>query len=74
MSEAYAAVGNRLEERIFQLIPEHPEILEMEDVWDLFKIKEFDCQDLAPSLFQASWALAHARKRYEATRNGGEVQ
>lgn len=64
MSQAYADVGNVLEDRIFQLIPKHPEIMEMESAWDLFKIEAFNCDDLAPSAAQAVWAFAHAKRRY----------
>ncbi len=29
----------------------------MDDPWDLFKVEGFDCKDIGPSFFQASWAL-----------------
>ena len=64
MSQAYETLANTLEERIFQLIPAHPEIMEMESAWDLLKIKEFKCDDLGPSAAQAGWAFAYARRRY----------
>ncbi len=68
MSQAYEAIANTLEDRIYQLIPEHPEIMEMQSAWDLLTIKEFNCKDLGPSAAQAGWAFAHARRRYRARR------
>ncbi len=60
----YAATADTLVERIVALIPQHPEILEMSDPWKLFKVEGFDCKDIGPSLFQASWALARAKEQY----------
>ena len=57
----YGGIANALRDRIAALIPEHPEIMEMDSPWDLFDIEGFDCKDLAPSLYQAAWALANAR-------------
>ena len=67
MTEAqeYAATAGWLVERIMLLIPAHPEIMEFDDPWQLFKIKEFECDDIAPSLAQANWALAEAQCRYK---------
>lgn len=45
----YTAVGNILAERIAALIPDNPEIMEMESPFDLFKIDGFECDDLEPS-------------------------
>lgn len=64
MNEAYEAVGHELRDRILALIPEHPEIMELEDTFDLFAIEGFDCSDLKPSLAQAGWALGAARKAW----------
>ena len=41
MSEAYAATANELVQRILDLIPKRPEILELEDPWGLFKVDGF---------------------------------
>ncbi len=54
---------DELTRRILALIPEHPEILEMDEPWGLFKIPGFQCSDLAPSLPQASAAVSLARAR-----------
>jgi len=62
----YSNTADLLVERIKALIPEHPQILEMKEPWDLFKVSGFDCDDLGPSLFQASWALAKAIRDYKA--------
>ena len=58
---AYSATADELVERIRALIPEHPEIMGMDDPWDLFKVEGFDCKDIGPSFFQASWALNRAK-------------
>ena len=57
----YGAIADALYTRIFDLIPEHPEILELKSAFDLFNIKGFDCSDLEPSYMQAAWALAKAK-------------
>lgn len=62
----YYAVLDELIERIEALVPEHPEILELDDAFGLFKIPGFNCSDLEPSLAQASAALAEARERHRA--------
>ena len=61
--EQYSNTADELVRRIEALIPKHPEILSMTSAWGLFKVPGFDCSDLGPSLFQASWALAQAQKR-----------
>ena len=60
----YETTADQLTARIVALIPAHPEILEIESAWDLFKIEGFDCADLQPSAFQAGWALSKAKERY----------
>jgi len=60
----YESTAEALVARIKGLIPKHPEILAMKDPWDLYKIKEFKCDDLQPSLFQAGWALSQAIIRF----------
>ena len=59
----YEATAEELTNRILALVPSHPEILEIKDVFDLFKIEGFKCDDIAPSWFQAQWSLAQAKKR-----------
>ena len=65
----YISLADKLAKRITVLIPAHPEILEMADPWKLFKIKDFKCRDLGPSLAQAGWALAIAKKRHRDTKD-----
>ena len=65
-ANAYQRVGLELAERIFDLIPTHPEILTMEDAWPLLRISEFKYADLQPSAFQATWALGKARQLWQA--------
>lgn len=60
----YANAADQLVARIEALVPTHPEILTMENPFDLFKVKGFDCTDLDPSLAQASWALRHVQGKY----------
>jgi len=66
MNTQYISTANELSDRILKLIPEHPEISELDDCWGLFKIEGFKCDDLSPSFFQASWALNDAKHRYQA--------
>jgi hypothetical protein len=63
----YETTANELSNRILALIPEHPEILEIEDAFYLFYIEEFQCNDLQPSMAQAQWALRNAKNRYAVT-------
>lgn len=57
----YQATGDTLVERISALIPENPEILEMTNPFDLFKVEGFNVDDLQPSLAQTGWALSKAK-------------
>lgn len=59
----YAGVADQLVERIDALVPEHPEILSMDDPWKLFAVPGFKCDDLQPSMAQAGWALAQVKQR-----------
>ena len=67
-AEGYSEV-DELVKRISELIPSHPEILEMDDAFSLFGVDGFKCDDLQPSLFQAQWALAKAKAGTNKTRN-----
>lgn len=58
---AYEATGNVLVDRILALLPEHPEILTMPSPFGLFDVPGFRCDDLKPTLAQASAALHQAR-------------
>jgi len=60
----YVSTANVLADRIEALIPLHPEIMEIDDPFKLFKINGFKCDDLAPSLAQAGWALREAQNRH----------
>ena len=61
---AYESVAHELRDRILALIPHHPEILEMDSVWDLFDVDGFKCDDLGPSLAQAGWAFVAAKQTW----------
>ena len=63
----YKQVATTLVDRIVALIPSHPEILTLESPWGLFKIAGFQCDDLQPTLMQASYALADAKKKHLAS-------
>lgn len=65
IEQAYTAPAEKLTKRILALIPSHPEIMTLESPFDLFKIDGFKCDDLDPSLAQASWALGKARKLHQ---------
>ena len=62
----YESGANELARRIVALIPAHPEILELDSPFDLFKVPGFKSDDLEPTLAQASWALARAKLVYRA--------
>jgi hypothetical protein len=61
----YEQQANELVNRITALIPEHPEILDFRDPWDLMDVDGFSCSDLGVSAFQASWALGQAQLRWK---------
>lgn len=65
MLEEYNNITQELTERIIKLIPDNPQILEIESPWDLFNIEGFYCKDLEPSLFQAAKAITDTRIRYK---------
>lgn len=69
LSSAYEATANELRDRILALIPTQPLILEMVDVWDLFRVEGFKCDDLQPSLAQAQAALRSAQETYKTKGN-----
>ncbi len=62
MGNPYEETAELLSQRILSLIPDRPEILTIDSAWDLFEVPGFQCADLSPSLSQASFALARARK------------
>jgi len=64
MHPQYVDTANTLRDRIVDLIKTHPEIMDMDSPWDLFRLDDFNCKDLAPSLAQAGWALAAAKQEY----------
>lgn len=70
--DVYTSTADELVKRITDLISDHPEILTLDDVWKLFKIKGFYCEDLGPSLFQAQWAPAKAKKDWMSKRRKNE--
>ena len=73
MSElVYVATADELVNRISALIPSHPEILSIENPFDLFKVEGFKCDDLQPSLAQASWALSKAKAATNTACTGQE--
>ena len=70
---AYSATADTLVCRIVDLIPSNPHILEMDSPWDLFKVEGFKCDDIGPSLFQASWSLAQAKQIYSRSKESLEL-
>ena len=67
--ELYEATTNELRDRILALIPEHPEILDIESLFDLYDIDGFECDDLQPSMGQARRALESAKKAFRQTNS-----
>lgn len=59
----YTSTADALVNRIVAL---GPQILDLRDPWQLFKVPGFTCDDLGPSLAQASWALGKAKSMLEA--------
>jgi hypothetical protein len=57
-AQTYESIADALTERIVAL---GPRILDIEDAWGLFKVEGFKCDDLAPSLYQAQFALGKAK-------------
>ena len=66
----YESTANVLRDRITALIPAHPEILNMDSAFELFRIPCFNCDDLEPSIPQARWALNAAKQEW---REGASV-
>ena len=64
----YSSICDNLVTRIEALVPAHPEILTMRDVWDLFKVPGFRCDDLGPSMAQAMAALQEVQHRAQRTK------
>ncbi len=62
----YESTASELTNRILVLIPQQPQILGLTSAWDLFKIPGFKCDDIGPSLAQASWALSSAQRIYNS--------
>ena len=62
----YADTANSLADGIKAMILDHPEILEIQDVFDLFKVEGYKLVNdkFEPSLAQASWALQRAKQMY----------
>ena len=63
-TKIYEDIAEELIKRIIKLIPDNPTILEMKEPWGLLKIDGFEIDDLQPSLFQCTFALAKAQKIY----------
>ena len=54
----YKATADTLTDRIVAL---GPQVLDLADAFQLFKVPGFECRDLAPSLAQADFALSAAQ-------------
>lgn len=65
IQKIYQGIADELVMRILDLIPTHPEIMEMDSPWGLFKAG-LKCDDLQPTLGQASWALGKAQHEFRA--------
>ena len=67
-SQAYQDAAEELKHRIMALIPDHPEILEMDEARDLHRVPGFRCDDIGPSCAMADEALSEAKAEYEFIR------
>lgn len=70
----YGATADELCCRIFALIEDHPEVLELKSAWELFEIEGFNCKDLEPTYMQAACALAKAKGLHKAGKTPQEIQ
>jgi hypothetical protein len=61
----YESTAEELVKRILAVIPAHPELLQLDDPFKLFKVVPGLCDDLEPTLYQASWALSKAKTLYQ---------
>jgi len=64
MKKSYRNTAELLVDLILKLIPDNLEILEFEEPWSLFSIKDFKVADLSPSYAQAAVALSKAKAKY----------
>ena len=56
--------GYELTKRILGLMEREPRVVEISDPWELFKVPGFKCDDLEPTVAEASAALGEARELY----------
>lgn len=69
----YNANAMLLSERILALIPENLQIMDFTDPHQLFKVKGFNCDDIGPSYFMASWALSRAIYFYKEQQHASRA-
>lgn len=64
----YGEMIQELADRIYDLIPSHPGLMEVEHPWELRRLTDLKIDDLdpQPSLMQIRYALATARHRQRA--------
>ena len=67
-ANTYARTADALTDRIVAL---GPQILALDDAWKLLRAPGFQCDDLAPSLAQADFALAKAKSILARTADPG---
>jgi hypothetical protein len=65
MTLTYERVAEELERRIEALVQQHPHVLKIHDPFDLFRIPEFTCTDLDPSMAQAIAALRRVQLKHQ---------
>lgn len=61
---SYVGQALSFSDRIFAAIEKHPEILEITNPFDLFKVASLDCTDV-DTFAQASAALSTAKERWK---------
>lgn len=69
--QAYKNSTMEIYRRILALIPNHPEILEIQNVYDLRDVEGFKSDDLGVSFAQVSGALSAAKEVYRRAHPNG---
>lgn len=66
--ERYESTADAMVARILETFKRHPEAAALDDVWKLFKVEGFKCDDIGPSLAQAGWAFVEAKRQWRDMR------
>lgn len=64
LEQQYINTANALVDKIADFAKTNPKVYSLKSPWDLFKLG-FKCDELQPSLYQATWALAKVQQLKE---------